>query len=396
MKKCKKIIILIFIITIICILIIMCRKVKNEFYTVDINIEKNSDNYAKVSSFEEFQEALKSNKIQIIELQNDLDLGYYNIQKQIKIPNITNHNEPLSHPKLLETGISKIKIQNKDGLIICSKNGYRISHANLIIDNARNIKIENIKFEELWEWDEKTQGEYDRNDWDYITIKNSENICIKNCEFSKSYDGIVDINNSNNITIEYCKLNSIDLDNEYYNIQFEYLEKNIENFPMYKFLRKEGQLSIEEIKNLVSFQYKVYTIGTKEKKDKQNNNIVIHDNIYLNAKTRIPRTRNSRVYLYNIYVDSTNIINLQKDIKDKFLKIQSQYSKMVSLDTYGVIATENSYILVENCIFNKIASPYNIYSKNETLGFITILPRQMSANFLKNKLENTVGNKNEK
>ena len=313
----------------------------------------------------------------------------------VKSSHITSHNKPLTHPKLIETGISKIKIQNKDGLIICSKNGAKITHANIIIQDSRNIKIENIKMEEIWEWDEQTQGEYDRNDWDYITIKNSENICIRNCEFSKSYDSITDIENSRNITIEYCKVNPIDLNGEFYNMQFKYLEENIENFPMYKFLRKEAKLSIEEIKNLVSFQYKVYTIGTKQNDNKENTNIVIHDNIYMNVKTRIPRLRNSKAYIYNIYADSTNIVNLKKTIKDKFELIDRKYPKMVSLDTYGIIATENSYALVENCIFKGIEDKYKINSGEEEKGFIAVMPRTISAGKLKENLEQVVGNKYE-
>lgn len=324
-----------------------------------------------------------------------MDFGYNNIKEMVKSSHITSHNKPLTHPKLIETGISKIKIQNKDGLVICSKNGSKITHANIIIQDSKNIKIENIKMEELWEWDEETQGEYDRNDWDYITIKNSENICIRNCEFSKSYDSITDIENSRNITIEYCKVNSIDLNSEFYNMQFKFLEENIEDFPMYKFLRREAELSIEEIKNLVSFQYKVYTIGTKQKNNKDNTNIVIHDNLYLNVKTRIPRLRNSKAYIYNIYVDGTKIADLKRNIKDKFELIDTNYPKMVSFDTYGIIATERSYALAQNCVFKGTEDKYKINSGEEEKGFIAIMPRTISAENLKEKLEQIVGNKNE-
>ena len=52
--------------------------------------------------------------------------------------------------------MSKLLIQNKDGLIIYSKNGCKLLHTNIVIKNSKNIKIENIKMEELWEWDEET------------------------------------------------------------------------------------------------------------------------------------------------------------------------------------------------------------------------------------------------
>ena len=50
--------------------------------------------------------------------------------------------------------------------------------------NSENIIIRNIKFDELWEWDDNlnndsttdedgSEGGYDRNDWDYMTIDQS-------------------------------------------------------------------------------------------------------------------------------------------------------------------------------------------------------------------------------
>lgn len=367
----------------------------NHFYSIDIKIAKNKENFVEVSNFIELQNALIDDKIKIIEIQNDLELGYNHIKEYIQIQNITSHNKPLTHPKLIQSGISKIKIKNKEELIIYSKNGAKIMHANIIIENSKNIKIENLIMEELWEWDEMSQGEYDINNWDYITIKNSENICITNCEFGKCYDSIIDIDNGKNITIEYCKVNEIDVNSEFYDMQFRNLEENIENYPMYKFLRKEAKLSIQEIKELVSYQYKVYTIGTKQENNKKNTNIVIHDNMYYNVKTRIPKLRNTKAYIYNIYVDSINISKLKKNMKDKFDLINSKYRKLVSFDTYGIIATENSRVFAENCIFTGIEKPYNIFSKNENFGCIVLVPNLKFSKEIKNKLEQVVGIKNE-
>ena len=349
---------------------------------------------AIVDSSEDFIEALKNDNINIIEIISDIDLGY-NLLKEDEIDNnvIVKHNEPLTHPILKQTGVSKLKIKNKDGLIIYSKSGCKILNTNFLIENSKNIKIENLSFEELWEWDESTKAEFDRNDWDYITIKNSENINIKNCEFSKAYDGITDIDNCKNVTIEYCKLNEIDIEkNNFFNSQFQELEENIDNYPMYKFLRETIGLSITQVKKLSSYQFKLYLIGTKPN-CKKNENIVIHDNLFLNVKTRIPFARNSNVYLYNNYSDQSKI-DINKIVsEDKLPLIKEKYPKIVSLGTHAVISIEDSYIVLENNIFNGVKHKYQTQLNPLDLDFgkIVVISEGDNPLELKNMLQEKVG-----
>ena len=367
-----------------------------KFEEVDIQIEETEFNKSVVDNSEDFIKALKNDDVNIIEITSDIDLGY-NLLKEDEIDNnvIVKHNEPLTHPILKQTGVSKLNIKNKDGLIIYSKSGYRILHANFFIEDSKNVKIENLKFEELWEWDESTKAEFDRNDWDYITIFNSENINIKNCEFSKAYDGITDMDNCKNVTIEYCKLNEIDIDkDEFFNIQFEELEENINNYPMYKFLRKTIGLSIKKIKELSSYQFKLYLIGT-EPNCKKNENIVIHDNLFLNVKTRVPLARNSSVYLYNNYSDQSKI-NSKIVSGDELSLIKKKYPKIVSLSTHSVISLEKSYIVLENNIFNGTKHKYESEFEPKELksGKIVIKSEGNNILELKNMLQETAGVKN--
>lgn len=44
-------------------------------------------------------------------------------------------------------------------------------HIRIDITGSNNIIIRNIEFDEIWEWDDYTEGAYDRNDWDYMTIE---------------------------------------------------------------------------------------------------------------------------------------------------------------------------------------------------------------------------------
>ncbi len=368
------------------------NKNKIKFYEVEINIEETSDNKAIVCNIDELLDALENDNIEIIEIINDLDLGYNKVNRESKY--IESHNTPLTHPILKETGVSNLKIENKENLIIYSKNGSRLLHGNIRIINSNNIKIENIKMSELWEWDEETKAEYDRNDWDYITIQNSSNVLITHCEFSKSYDGITDIKNSQNVTIEYCKVDISNIINdEFFKIQFDELENNIDKYPMYKYLREEIGLSKDKIKELSAYQFKLYLIGPIDYQG-HNENIVIHDSMYLGVKTRIPLARNSSVYLYNIYFDASNI-SPKLVTKEQEKLIKKKYPRFISLNAYGPISIQGSYVVVENSIFKgvKLRRRYTFYRgiSIKNLGKIVVKNDKEKNKILKDQLENIVG-----
>ncbi len=396
MKKKLILCLFIFIILILVGLYELYTNKINKFNEVEIEISENNENKALVYDEKTFIEALKNTKIQIIEIQYDIDLGYNFISSQGIVSDVVEkHSEPLTHPKLKETGVSKLKIINRDGLIIYSKSGNKILHTNIVLDNSKNIKLYNLKFEELWEWDEDTKAEFDRNNWDYISIKNSENICIKNCEFSKAYDGITDMDNCKNVTIEYCKLNETDLEkDEFFNIQFQELENNIDKYKMYKFLRKDIGLDINKIKKLCSYQFKLYLIGTKDG-CARNENIIIHDNMFLKIKTRIPFARNSSVYLYNNYIDQSDM-NIDNIIDVNQLKlIKEKYPKIVSLSTHGVISTQKAYVLLDNNYYKDVKHKYTNYINNQILDRGRIKVKSEAKDELKDKLLKVVGCKKE-
>ena len=335
----KKVITIIIVILIVLGIIIYLDLYQNKitFNETKVNIKKTDNNYIEVDNAKDFIKALDNKNTHIINIVKDIDLGYNKVEKN---KYIEEHNIPLIHPTLKKSGISRLLLKNKNNLIITSSNKSSIYHANIIIENSSNIKIDNIVFKELWEWDEETTAEYDRNEWDNITILNSNKIEISNCSFTKSYDGIIDINNSNNIIISNNNLDIININNEFFNKQFEELEKNIDKYPMYSYLRNNVSLSIEQIKKLSQYQFKLFLIGVEPNCPK-NKNIVIHDNKFINVKTRIPQARNSSVYFYNNYIDSRNIRN---DIisMEQIEMINEKYPKFVSLKKHGVISIERS------------------------------------------------------
>lgn len=393
----KVVIVIILLIITVCVIAYFQQYSLNEFSIVDINIEKNDTNYKSVKNAVELEEALLNPEIEIIEITNDIDLGYNIIKDEIKTGDIfQEHNLPLIHPKLKGTGVSKLRIKNKENLTIYSDNGSSILHCNIRIENSKNIKIYNLSFKELWEWDEEGKAEYDRNDWDYITIKDSENICISNCEYSKTYDGITDIKNSKNVTIEYCKLNPMEIDDKFFDEQFKYLENNKGEYEMYRFLREDVELSYDEIKELFSYQFKVFLIENDEK----DSNIIIHDCLFINAKTRIPLIRNGKAYVYNIYADSRGLSTIMEKLieSNKFDKIKEKYDKVVALNSYGIISNQSSFVFAENTVFEGAKYPYMEYEKSKGIngiGKIVIYNERDKIKDLRKNLEAVAGVKSE-
>ena len=104
---------------------------------------------------------------------------------------------PKKHPALIASGVSLLDIKQFNGLTIFSRNGSTIRHAEFNIKAGTNLILRNLKFDELWEWDEATKGDYDSNDWDFVTIGDgggvTSGIWVDHCTFTKSYDGVLDI-----------------------------------------------------------------------------------------------------------------------------------------------------------------------------------------------------------
>ncbi len=136
--------------------------------------------YRKVTTPLELANAvLSANKgtgVKVIEIMNDLDLGWNEVGTDVQDLSSTpfrSHAAPKLHPRLLVTGVSLLDIQPRNGgLTIFSANGATIRHATFNLKSASNLIVRNLRFDEMWEWDEQTKGDYDSNDWDFIDIGN--------------------------------------------------------------------------------------------------------------------------------------------------------------------------------------------------------------------------------
>lgn len=213
-------------------------------------LKETSDNYYTAGTAEEFLNAIqsvkKSGKASVIELTADIALGDKEVNNFDSYSSfITAHKlEPLTHPTLLKTGVSMLKLADMSNLTIYSKNGAKITHTCIDITGSNNIIIRNIEFDEIWEWDDYTEGAYDRNDWDYMTIeKGSSDIWVDHCTFYKSYDGVIDVKtpvNDSNITISWCEFLPASEDNVFFDEMMNAMKANPDNYPYYKHLLEEG------------------------------------------------------------------------------------------------------------------------------------------------------------
>ena len=329
--------------------------------------------YAKVTNALQLANAVlafnKTGGIKVIEIMNDLDLGWNEIGTAVQTLGstpFTIHNTPKLHPRLLTTGVSKLDIKYKNGgLTIFSANGATIRHCTFNIKSTHNIIVRNLKFDEMWEWDETSKGGYDGNDWDYIDLANggdAYNVWIDHCTFTKAYDGIVDFKaGSTNVTLSWCKYTGDEgatNPNSFVWQQINSLESNKNSYAFYGFLRNNG-FSTTNIVRIIQGHDKTHLMGSNDK-DPYNVNLsaTFHHLWFRNCWDRVvPRLRAGNVHDFNIYVDDTDAL-VAKRLRDAVQAAMSTTSSNALKNTYsfnpplnGSISTEGGAILVEKSAY---------------------------------------------
>ncbi|MCU0788934.1 MAG: immunoglobulin domain-containing protein, partial [Verrucomicrobia bacterium] len=304
----------------------------------------------------------KSGTIKVIEIMNDLDLGWNEVGASVQAFSIwREHNPPKLHPRLIQTGVSKIDIQQKNGLTIFSANGATIRHATFNIKDSANLIIRNLKFDEMWEWDEDSKGDYDGNDWDFMTLGDGSGTVsgawIDHCTFTKSYDGVVDIKGgAHNITFSWCKYTGDDgasNPNSFVWQQINSLESNKTSHAMYNFLRTRG-FSTTNIVDIIQGPQKTHLIGASADPAYA---VTFHHQWFINTWDRLPRLRGGNVHNYNIYVDDTIALQARR-LRDSIAATLSPADQSTLNNTYnfkpflnGSISTEGGAVLVENSVY---------------------------------------------
>ncbi|WP_188698039.1 pectate lyase family protein [Silvimonas amylolytica] len=307
-------------------------------------IAETSTNYCKVSNATEFTAAINNIKstaktpCKVIEITADLNLGWNEIGAANQTGNMTTNNPSNLPATTLTTmraaGTSLINIQAFSGLTIFSKNGATIRHAEFNIKNGGNIILRNLKFAEMWEWDELTKGNYDKNDWDFITTGDGggvvNGVWIDHCTFTKAYDGITDIKGASSVTggttgvtVSWSEI--VPEDPVFMQHEFDAIEADRANNPMYDYLRKAG-FSEDDIIRVATPQKKNSLVGALDLKESSVYTVTLHHDYFKNLQDRMPRLRSGDVHIYNLYADSSDNL-LTKVWRDNIVTQNAQLSK---------------------------------------------------------------------
>lgn len=353
-------------------------------------LKEGSKNYYVVTNEEEFIEALYSVRSlgreetgslkpaaevtpAVIEIKNDLNLGKKELLAQgIDFTDRTQHaktvmdknNDPLIHPTLLETGVAKVKLLDFRNLTIYSKTGASIKHCGISFEGATsNIIIRNITFDELWEWDEKASGDYDENDWDYITIgEQTDGVWIDHCTFYKAYDGIIDIQGDSKkqidrqrVTISWCEFRPGSKGNTFFNAQMDYLESKKSTTTYYKRLRES--MSEEDVWWYAYGQKKTHLFGADDSMEYASMiRVTLANNYYKNSMDRMPRLRYGKTHEYNCILDAQDLYERRETSKN--------------ITSNGAISTCGGEVLLENCQIKGIQNPLLSGNGSSPTGYI--------------------------
>jgi pectate lyase len=331
-------------------------------------IAESDPGYFKVTNADELVAALGHKTVKVIEIMNDLDLGWNEIPPSAQTGALREDEAPMLHPVLLASGVSIIDVAAHDGLTIFSLGGATIRHAHLNIKRSSNLVIRNLRFDELWEWDEASKGDYDKLGWDFITIDMaSRTIWIDHCSFTKAYDGVVDVKGgSSDVTISWSAFLADDGGpTSFVRQQITALEANPTGAPMYAFLRANG-FGVDDIVDIARSQKKGHLIGALEL-DPTNANLTVtlHHDWYKNMQDRVPRLRAGNAHAYNLLVDDAEArtARLRRDAivaamapaaAAKLDGASPTYHFTVTLN--GAISTEGGAVLLEKSKLSGVAS----------------------------------------
>lgn len=334
-----------------------------------ISNRMNQTNIAQVHNEVEFLDALKDKSIKVINIKNDLNMGYLNVVSKLEQAGKTrteiesytngsyyrmNQNVPTLHPTLLTSGVGQMILQDRDGLMIYSETGITINHLTTQIKTSKDIVIRNIKFTGIWEWDDDFAANYDELDWDYFTIETTDGIWLDHLSFDQAYDGLVDVKGgTSNITLSYLWLDF--QINDFLMEQFDYMEeefiqnkKRSKDISRYVRLREEFGLTKEQIAGYSAMQKKGFNLGnTTMGAGFDGITVTIHHSYIRNLADRLPRLRQGDVHMYNVVLDHTDIQYYRNVLSGTGTTLVSQ----------ALVPTENGSVLAENNYFINVLEP---------------------------------------
>ncbi|HEV7605949.1 MAG TPA: chitobiase/beta-hexosaminidase C-terminal domain-containing protein [Steroidobacteraceae bacterium] len=337
------------------------------------NIPDTDARYRKVTTATELVAALRAakassaNPVKVIEILNDLNMGWNEVGTDLQVDGLLRQNiAPKKHPALIASGVSLLDITAFNGLTIYSRNGATIRHAEFNIKAGTNLVLRNLKFDELWEWDEATKGDYDSNDWDFVTIGDgggvTSGIWVDHCTFTKSYDGVLDIKRgASGITVSWSEVVPAAAGpGSFVQRQFDDLEANRTSNVMYNLLR--GAFTEAQIVDIALPQKKGHLIGSNNLEGLTTYTVTLHHNLYKDLQDRMPRLRGGDVHAWNLYVDSSNA-RIVKEMRDGIVAANPTLATALnSTYHFGItsnasISTEGGAVQIESSVFFGVLTP---------------------------------------
>lgn len=351
------------------------------------------------------QSLIKEGSVHVIEIKNDLDLGYKKLTSDDKSLSIVKEFSTKNDAKYTkssmyeEYGMSQIAIERTNNLLIFSKNGAKITHGGFKINYSKNIAVRNLVMDEMWQWEDSSLsstakvGDYDAYGWAYFKIGFSDNIWIDHMTFGKSFDGQIDVANpsfstkgtykyapyeagdTSSVHISWCKFmaGSDDKDGYLYKMMQE-IEADYQNkgnhYLYYNKLRDSG-ISFEDILYGIAIpQKKAFLLGDSGDEYKYNLklNVSIANCYFKNIEDRLPKIRGGNAYLYNSIIDNFNYIEYRNKLKS--LNAQSLVQSVNSswkcaLVSQGIVCGNGGSVRVEGTIFRGIE--YLLKNNDSTL-----------------------------
>lgn len=357
--------------------------------------------------------------VHVIEITQDIDLGYYKLSDEAKKSGVIGSNirnvNPIKDAQgndvppytmssmAQEHGMSVLNIHNTNDLLIYSKNGAKITHATMNVMASSNVAFRNLEFDEVWQWEDSQSnlarkvGDYDSQKWAYFKINHCGYVWIDHCTFGKAADGLIDYANpaysetqlmantnrtpyglldERGVHISWCnfKAGSDDKDGYLYKMMEE-IEQNYQanlndptvscKYLYYKALRDAGCSFENILYGLAIPQKKAFLCGDSgdNASDYEFNRkikISISNCYFKNIEDRIPKLRGGNGYFYNNVVDNFQYNSYRTQLIGYASAVQKLGGNSgewkCALVSQCLLASNGASLKAENCVFRGVNS----------------------------------------
>lgn len=360
-------------------------------YTADMSYYEDS----KYATVEYEQTITKEASVHVIEITNDIDLGWNHLSSTDISSGIVNNFADSTSDSIFtkssmyeENGISQFLIERTNDLLIYSKNGSKLTHGGFKINYCKNVAIRNLEMDEMWQWEDASStttgavGDYDSYGWAYFKIGYSKSVWIDHCTFGKSFDGLIDVSNpyyqsaesyqsapygadgTSSVHISYCNFNAGSDDKNGYlykmmqEVEADY-NSNGGKYLYYKALRDAGFTFDDILYGIAIPQKKGFLDGDSGTEAYYNYNlrVSIANTKFTNLEDRIPKVRGGVAYMYNCIIDNSEYYAKRTDLKSRNIASAVQTINSTwkcGMVSQGIVCGNGGSVAAKNCIFKGI------------------------------------------